>query len=170
MPVEYKSSEQFCNAAKTEYENEFERNTSLDGKVSMTLAFCGAVLFFLIKDREYLDIRSLWRSDALMIFRCLCVLFQFVCLILFGICIFKLFRILMPRTYFRLDTEILLTETLPEWDPKQSYMYLGARYSKLAGENHNANEDRSKIFKDSLKFLLIALLIFCFNEVIKLNF
>lgn len=70
MVVDYKSSEQFCNAAKTEYEYELGRNSNLDNKVSITLAFCGVVLLFLIK---YLDIRSLWVVET-QLECCQCIL------------------------------------------------------------------------------------------------
>lgn len=169
MPVEYKSSEQFCNAAKTEYEYEFGRNASLDNKVSMTLAFCGAVLIFLIDDRGYLDIRSLWSSDALIIFRCLCILFQLGCLALFGLCIFKLFGVLRPREYRRLVLTDLLDKSVPEWKPEQAYMYLGGRYLQLVEKSRSVNNARSEKFGNSIKWLLIAILLCFFNEVIKLN-
>ena len=43
----YTAAEQFSEASKREYEYELNRNTNLDNKVSITLAFCGV---FLLKE------------------------------------------------------------------------------------------------------------------------
>lgn len=166
MPAKYNSSEQFCDAAKTEYEYERGRNANLDNKVSMTLTFCGVVLLYLINN--YLNFRFLWNLDNNL--KYLCVLFQFGCLLFFCICIFKLFRVLKPREYIRLDTDFLLKDKVPEWENEQSYMYLGIRYSQFAVINNKVNEKRSKDFGCSVKWLLLAILLFMSNEAIQLNF
>lgn len=172
--VEYTSAEQFCEAAKTEYEYELGRNTSFDNKVSITLAFCGVVLLFLI---NYLDLRSLlfWGSGATMMWweymtSILCFLLQIGCLVFFVLCIIKLFKVLRPRIYYRLDTEYLLDETLPEWTKEQSYMYLGRRYSEFAASNNIVNETRLKEYTSSIKWLLLSVLLCLINEIIKFNF
>jgi len=172
MAIEYRASEQFCSAAKTEYEYELGRNANLDNKVSITLAFCGAVLLFLI---DYLNIRSLWNFDAQImcwecILRFLCTIFQIGSLVCFGVCIIRLFLILRPRTYLRVDTEFLLDETLPEWKPEQAHIYLGRRYSQFAANNNKINEKRSQNYSYSVRWLLIAVLMCFFNEIIKFNF
>jgi len=172
MAVNYNASEQFYTAAKEEYDYESGRNSILDNKVSMTLAFCGVVFLFLV---NYLDILSLWRTDE--VHSCLrCILkflsstLQITCLGCFTVCIIRLFRILKPKTYCRLDANYLLTETLPEWEEKQAYMYLGTKYAELTAFNRNVNETRSKEYSRSIKWLLFAMLFCVLNEIIKFNF
>ena len=172
MTVEYKASEQFYNAAKSEYDYELNRNAALDNKVSMTLAFCGVVLLFLI---GYLDIRSLWSIDLPhqcweCILRFICSSLQIACVSSFAVCIIKLFGILSPRTYCRLDPNYLLNETLPEWEELKAYMYLGVKYSEIAAFNRRVNEDRTHKYGKAIKWLLFAILFCILSEIIKKNF
>lgn len=171
MTVTYRASEQFCCAAKDEYDYESGRNSTLDNKVSMTLAFCGVVFLFFA---NYLDILTLWKEDtAYNCWRCILKFIssslQVVCLGCFTVCIVKLFRILKPKTYCRLDANYLLTETLPEWDKEQAYMYLGKKYAEFAAFNRNVNETRSKEYSRSIKWLLFAMLFCVINEIVKFN-
>jgi len=170
----YKSSEQYCDAAKTEYEYELNRNTKLDNKVSITLAFCGVVLLLFI---DYLDVRSLWEVEAQSQMQCwecilrfLCSVFQIACLAFFGVFIIKLIIILKPRLYLRLDTENLLIEALHEWDNDQAYMYLGIKYSEFAVYNNSVNETRSEEYRKSMKWIAIAAILYFLNEIVKRNF
>lgn len=173
MAVEYKASEQFYTVAKDEYDYELNRNTTLDNKVSMTLAFCGVVLLFLI---NYLDINSIWSNLTVphecweCILRFLCSTFQIVCMVSFAVCIVKLFYILKPKTYCRIDPNYLLSETLPEWEPKQAYMYLGKKYTEISAFNRGVNEERSKKYSTAIKWLLLAILFCILSEIIKQNF
>lgn len=172
MAVEYKASEQFYNAAKDEYDYELNRNATLDNKVSMTLAFCGVVLLFLI---NYLDMRSLWSLTEPhqcweCILRFMCSVFQIACLSSFSVCIIKLFSILTPKTYCRLDPNYLLNETLPEWETKQAYMYLGKKYAEFTTFNRAVNEERSKKYSKAIKWLLFAILFCVLSEIVKNNF
>lgn len=172
MSIEYKASEQFYNAAKDEYDYEAGRNSTLDNKVSITLAFCGIVFLFLV---SYLDIRSIWTTDVQLIcyqciFRFVSSLLQLACLGCFTVCIITLFQILRPKTYCRMDSNFLLNETLPEWRPEQAYMYLGKKYTEFTAFNRQVNEDRSKNYSQAIKWLLWAVFLCGFNEVIKLNF
>ena len=172
MSVEYNASEQFYHASKDEYDYELSRNTTLDNKVSMTLAFCGVVLLFLI---SYLDIRSLWNLTYPhqcweCILRFVCSVLQIVCLAFFAVCIIKLFSILRPKTYCRLDPNYLLRETLPEWQSKQAYMYLGVKYAEFTEFNRAVNEARSREYSRAIRWLLLSILCCAANELIKYNF
>lgn len=172
MTVEYKASEQFYNVAKSEYDYELNRNATLDNKVSTTLAFCGVVLLFMI---DYLNIRSLWNINLPhqcweCILRFMCSLLQISCVSSFAVCIIKLFGILTPRTYCRLDPNYLLNETLPEWEERKAYMYLGVKYSEIAAFNRHVNEDRIKKYGKAIKWLLFAILFCILSEIIKNNF
>lgn len=167
----YRASEQFYNAAKAEYDYESNRNSTLDNKVSMTLAFCGVVFLLLI---GYLDILAIWKTGEVnrcwqCIFKFLSSTLQIVCLACFAVCVIKLFLILRPKTYCRLDANFLIKETLPEWEEKQAYMYLGVRYTKFTEFNRNVNEARSKEYSCSVKWLLFAMLFCVINEIIKFN-
>lgn len=172
VPVEYNASEQFYNVAKDEYDYEAGRNAVLDNKVSMTLAFCGVLFLFLV---NYLDIRSIWQTDEQLvcyqcILRFISSLLQVACLAFFTVSIVKLFLILRPKTYCRLDLNFILKDTLPEWDPKQAYMYLGKRYTEFATFNRQVNERRSKSYRWSILWLLCAVLSCVLNEIITFNF
>ena len=159
MAISYSASEQFYNAAKDEYDYESGRNSILDNKISMTLA---------------LDILSIWKTDEIhscwrCIFKFISSLLQIACLGCFTVCIIRLFRILKPKTYCRLDANFLLTETLPEWEEKQAYMYLGKKYAEFTAFNRNVNETRSKEYSCSIKWLLFAMLFCVINEILKFN-
>lgn len=172
MAVEYKASEQFYNVAKSEYDYELNRNATLDNKVSMTLAFCGVVLLFLL---VYLNIRVLWDSNLPhqcwdCILRFICSLFHVACVSCFAVCIIKLFGILTPTTYCRLDPFFILNETLPEWDKDKAYMYLGVKYSEIAAFNRRVNEDRTYKYGKAIKWLLSAFLFCVLSEIVKNNF
>lgn len=172
MSVEYNASEQFYNASKCEYDYELNRNTMLDNKVSMTLAFCGVVLLFLI---NYLDIRSLWVLSTPhqcweCILRFVCSALQVLCLAFFAVCIIKLFVVLKPKAYCCLDTNFLLKETLPEWNAKQAYMYLGVKYTEFTAFNRAVNEKRSKGYSSAILWLLLSIACCVINELIKYNF
>lgn len=171
MAISYSASEQFYNAAKDEYDYESGRNSILDNKISMTLAFCGVVFLFLI---SYLDILSIWKTDEIhscwrCIFKFISSLLQIACLGCFTVCIIRLFRILKPKTYCRLDANFLLTETLPEWEEKQAYMYLGKKYAEFTAFNRNVNVTRSKEYSCPIKWLLFAMLFCVINEILKFN-
>lgn len=172
MEASYSAAEQFYSAAKAEYEYESNRNSTLDNKVSMTLAFCGVVFLFLI---SYLDILTIWESNVAhncwqCILRFISTMLQIACLSCFIVCIIRLFRILEPKTYCRLDSNYLLTETLPEWKTNQAYMYLGKKYAEITAFNRNVNETRSKEYSCSIKWLLFAMLFCVINEIVKFNF
>lgn len=168
----YTAAEQFSEASKREYEYELNRNTNLDNKVSITLAFCGVILLYLMK---YLDIRSIWVpnpsvSCCLCIIRFVSTLLQIGCLVVFLISIVKLFGVLKPREYCRLDTNFLLKETLPEWSMQQAQMYIGKRYTEIATYNHGLNESRSKKYSQAVFLLSIAVILCLINEFVKYNF
>lgn len=111
--TKYHAAEQFCAAAEKEYEYERSRNATLDNKINMTLAFCGVVFAFLL---DYLDIQSLvGDSHTCTTSPCLecslrfvCIISRVLCVVLFAVCIYKLFLALKPRTYHYLDTNYLL--------------------------------------------------------------
>ena len=140
----YTAAEQFSEASKREYEYELNRNTNLDNKVSITLAFC--------------------------IIRFVSTLLQIGCLVVFLISIVKLFGVLKPREYCRLDTNFLLKETLPEWSMQQAQMYIGKRYTEIATYNHGINESRSKKYSQAVFLLSIAVILCLINEFVKYNF
>lgn len=170
--VEYKAGEQFCNAAKAEYDYELGRISTLDNKVSMTLAFCSVILLFLL---NYLDLQSIWETSeqfscSQCILRFLSTVSQICCLIFFGVAVVRLFRILKPKVYCRLDPYYILNETLPEWEKEQAYMYLGVKYAEFTAFNTSVNEKRSKEYSISIKWLLLSILCCISNEAIKLNF
>lgn len=172
MAVEYNAAEQFCSAAKAEYDYELNRNANLDNKVSMTLAFCGVVLLFLI---NYLDVVSIWETEGELscpqcILRFISSASQITCLAFFGVCIVKLFRMLKPKVYCRLDPEYLLSETLPEWTAQQANMYIGKKYSEFTAFNRIVNESRSKEYSNSIRWLLLSILLCVINEILKFNF
>lgn len=172
MATKYKAAEQFYNAAKAEYDYELNRNANLDNKVSMTLAFCGVVLLFLI---NYLDISSIWETEVPLIcsqcvIRFVSSLLQIACLFSFGVCIVKLFRMLRPKVYCRLDPDYLLSEGLPEWTQLQANLYIGKKYSEFTAFNRNVNETRSKEYNNSIRWLLLSILFCVANEALKFNF
>lgn len=174
----YHAAEQFCAAAEREYEYELGRNSSLDNKISMTLAFCGVVFAFLL---NYLDFSTLCSPSNLphvcttslcaeCSIRIICIILQLLCLVAFAICIGMLFSIVNPKQYCRLDPDFLLQETLPEWEPCQAYMYLGVRYKEISDFNYHVNEKRSKRYGLAIIFLVSSTVLFILNETIKTNF
>lgn len=89
---------------------------------------------------------------------------------IFLISIVKLFGVLKPREYCRLDTNFLLKETLPEWSMQQAQMYIGKRYTEIATYNHGINESRSKKYSQAVFLLSIAVILCLINEFVKYNF
>ena len=173
--TKYHAAEQFCAAAEKEYEYERSRNATLDNKINMTLAFCGVVFAFLL---DYLDIQSLvGDSHTCTTSPCLecslrfvCIISRVLCVVLFAVCIYKLFLALKPRTYHYLDTNYLLDKKIDEVEPLQAYMYIGSKYTELTNLNCKANEERAGLYLKSIYCLLGSIAFCAISQAIEVNF
>lgn len=169
--IKYSGSEQYYNAAKVEYDYEIGRNSALDSKVSIAFAFCGGVVLFLI---NYLDIVSIWNNYTVQsriqcVLRVVSTILQIGCLICFLICVVKLFLILKPKQYYRLDLDNLLEQGITEWEPEQANMYIGKKYADVAAHNRAVNNSRANKYDCAVNLLFAAVILCAFNEFIKLN-
>ena len=158
ITVAYPAADLILSTAKSEYEREFQRTTTIDVKVAAVFAMNAFLYPFLIGLTKFEDVDNIETYF---------ILFSNVPLLLVGIATAMLVLVIATKAYSNIKLKNIVMDEFIRANNEDVAFLLIKRYSQAVQKNRAINQKRTDYYKTSVVLIIMALVLGIVTYIMK---
>jgi hypothetical protein len=171
VDITYPSAKVLLDMIKIEYDNEFQRASALDSKVSITLTLSAALLaliYPLTNLKAVLD-RSIVKVSECII-PLICILSVAISFGFLVVAIFHFIEVISLHKYKAIDPKCFTDVEYFSKPENEMAIVISFKYKDAIEENRIVNEARMLKYQKAVTFVVISIIFLIVSYIIKYNF